>query len=81
MLFEEIEENIYDTTFDAVYEALLEEYRSGKLTVNDLINNIEEQQQILLNGFYEGETKFAYASATVDAHQYALAMIKKGVVK
>lgn len=81
MLFEEIEQNIYDTTFDAIYDALLEEYRTGKLTVEDLVTNIEEQQQVLLNCFYEGETKFAYASATVDAHQYALAMIRKGLVK
>lgn len=81
MLFEEIEQNIYDTTFDAIYEALLDEYRNGKLTVQDLVTNIEEQQQVLLNCFYEGETKFAYATATVDAHQYALAMIKKGLVK
>ncbi|MBC2850534.1 hypothetical protein H5J22_03640 [Cetobacterium sp. 8H] len=80
MFFEEIQNEIYDSTFDAVYYALLEEYKEGKLTIEALITNIEEQQQILLNGFFEGETKFAYASATVDAHQYALAMIRKEMV-
>ncbi|MEG0069928.1 hypothetical protein [Cetobacterium sp.] len=80
MFFEEIQNEIYDSTFDAVYYALLEEYKEGKLTIEALITNIEEQQQILLNGFFEGETKFAYASATVDAHQYALAMIKKEMI-
>lgn len=40
--------------------------------------NIEEQQQILLNAFFEGETKSAYCNAVVDAHQFVLAMIKQG---
>ena len=80
MFFEEIQNEIYDSTFDAVYNALLEEFKEGILTIERLTMNIDEQQQVLLNGFFEGETKFAYASATVDAHQYALAMIKKGLV-
>ena len=80
MFFEEIQNEIYDSTFDSIYYALIEEYKEGKLTIERLTMNIDEQQQILLNGFFEGETKFAYASATVDAHQYALAMIKKGLV-
>lgn len=80
MFFEEVESNIYDTTFDAVYYALIEEYKAGELTLDRLNMNIEEQQQILLNCLFAGETKFAYASATVDAHQYALAMIKKGQI-
>lgn len=80
MFFEEVENEIYDTTFDAVYNALLEEYKEGVLTLEKLMINIDEQQQILLNGLFAGETKFAYASATVDAHQYAFAMIKKGLL-
>nr|WP_307776502.1 hypothetical protein [uncultured Cetobacterium sp.] len=80
MFFEEVERDIYDTTFDSLYYALIEEYKEGKLDIETLEMNIEEQQQILLNGLFEGETKFAYASATVDAHQYALAMIKKGEI-
>lgn len=80
MFFKDIETQIYDDTFDTVYTALLEEYKDGKLTIEKLTMNIDEQQQILLNGLFEGETKFAYASATVDAHQYALAMIKKGII-
>ncbi len=81
MFFEDVERNIYDSTFDSIYEALLDEYRKGLLTEEKLSINIEEQQQVLLNGLFEGENKFAYASATVDAHQYALAVIKKGLVK
>ncbi|MGL4425269.1 MAG: hypothetical protein ACRCTC_03325 [Cetobacterium sp.] len=77
MFFEEIQNDIYDSTFDSIYNALLEEFQEGKLTLERLMMNIDEQQQILLNCFFEGETKFAYASATVDAHQYALAVIKK----
>lgn len=81
MFFEDVEQEIYDSTFDSVYNALLEEYKEGTLTVEMLLVNIEEQQQILMSSLYSGETKFAYASATVDAHQYALAMIKKGLVE
>lgn len=80
MFFEEIENDIYDTTFDTVYNALISEYKDGILDIEQLEINIQEQQQVLLNGLFEGETKFAYASATVDAHQYALAMIKKGLI-
>ncbi len=80
MFFEEIERDIYDTTFDSTYAALIEEYKEGTLTIERLKMNIDEQQQVMLNAFYEGETKFAYTSATVDAHQYALAMIQKGLI-
>lgn len=79
MMFAEIENEIYDSTFDSIYYALLEEYKEGSLTIELLETNIAEQQQILLNALYEGETKFAYTSAVVDAHQYALAMIRKGL--
>ncbi|MGX6591556.1 hypothetical protein SAMN02745174_00493 [Cetobacterium ceti] len=79
MMFAEIEENIYDETFDSIYHALLEEYKEGTLTVKELETNIEEQQQVLLNSMFEGETKFAYTSAIVDAHQYALAIIQKSM--
>ncbi|MGL5088428.1 MAG: hypothetical protein ACRC6Z_03085 [Cetobacterium sp.] len=81
MFFEEVENEIYSSTFDSIYYALLEEFKEGKLTVERLMMNIDEQQQILLNCLFEGETKFAYASATVDAHQYALAVIKKELVQ
>ncbi len=77
MFFEDIEREIYDSTFDSVYSSLIDEYKKGELTIERLKVNIEEQQQILLNSFYEGETKFTYATATVDAHQYALAMIQR----
>ncbi|MBC2855782.1 MAG: hypothetical protein RR191_01795 [Cetobacterium sp.] len=76
-MFANIEEEIYNSTFDSIYYALMEEYKEGSLSVETLEMNITEQQQILLNGLFEGETKFAYSSALVDAHQFALAVIKK----
>ncbi|MGL4307536.1 hypothetical protein [Cetobacterium sp. SF1] len=76
-MFAEIEEKIYDETFDSVYHALIAEYEEGSLSIDELETNIAEQQQVMLNAMFEGETKFAYTSAVVDAHQYALAMIQK----
>ena len=70
----------YDATFDNIYEALVEEYKSGMLTVEELKRNIAEQQQVLLNAFFEGETKSAYCNAVVDAHQFVLSLINKGKI-
>ena len=58
-IIETWEEDLYDATFDNIYEALVEEYKSGMLTVEELKRNIAEQQQVLLNAFFEGETKSA----------------------
>lgn len=77
-VFETWEENLYDSTFNTVYDALVDEYKKGLITVEELKTNIEEQHQILLNAFFEGETKSAYCNAVVDAHQFVLAMIKQG---
>ncbi|MGY0395614.1 MULTISPECIES: hypothetical protein [unclassified Fusobacterium] len=77
-IFETWEENLYDSTFDTVFEALVDEYKKGLITVEELKVNIEEQQQVLLNAFFEGETKSAYCNAVVDAHQYVLALINQG---
>lgn len=77
-VIENWEEELYDTTFDNIYEALVEEYKSGTLTIEELNRNITEQQQVLLNAFFEGETKSVYCNAVVDAHQFVLSMIKKG---
>ena len=74
------EEDLYDATFDNIYEALVEEYKSGMLTVEELKRNIAEQQQVLLNAFFEGETKSAYCNAVVDAHQFVLSLINKGKI-
>lgn len=79
-IIETWEENLYDATFDNIYEALVEEYKSGMLTVEELKRNIAEQQQVLLNAFFEGETKSAYCNAVVDAHQFVLSMINKGKI-
>lgn len=81
MTFDKIEETIYNETFETMYNALLIDHKDGGLTLEELERNIEEQQQIMLNALYEGETKFAYTSAVVDAHQYALSMIKKGMTE
>ena len=74
------EEDLFDASFDNIYEALVEEYKSGMLTVEELKRNIAEQQQVLLNSFFEGETKSAYCNAVVDAHQFVLSMINKGKI-
>ena len=79
-IIETWEEDLYDATFDNIYEALVEEYKSGMLTVEELKRNIAEQQQVLLNAFFEGETKSAYCNAVVDAHQFVLSMINKGEI-
>lgn len=79
-IIETWEEDLYDATFDNIYEALVEEYKSGTLTVEELKRNIAEQQQVLLNAFFEGETKSAYCNAVVDAHQFVLSMINKGKI-
>lgn len=79
-IIETWEEDLYDATFDNIYEALVEEYKSGMLTVEELKRNITEQQQVLLNAFFEGETKSAYCNAVVDAHQFVLSMINKGKI-
>lgn len=76
--FENWEESLYDSTFDSIFDALVEEYKRGELEISDLKRNIEEQQQVLLNAFNEGETKSAYCNAVVDAHQFVLALINKG---
>lgn len=79
-IFETWEEDLYDSTFDTIYEALVEEYKNGTLTIEELERNIAEQQQVLLNAFFEGETKSAYCNAVVDAHQFVLSMINKGKI-
>ena len=79
-IIETWEEDLYDATFDNIYEALVEEYKSGTLTVEELKRNITEQQQVLLNAFFEGETKSAYCNAVVDAHQFVLSLINKGKI-
>lgn len=72
------EEELYNSTFDTVYDALTQEYKNGTLTVEHLKSNIEEQRQVLLNAFFEGESKSAYCRAVVDAHEFILALINKG---
>ncbi|MGL5051899.1 MAG: hypothetical protein ACRC0V_01480 [Fusobacteriaceae bacterium] len=71
------EEHLYDTTFNATFESLIQQYKDGKLPLEELEMNISEQQVIMLNASTEGAVRFQYCSAMIDAHQYALALIKK----
>ncbi|WP_022819127.1 hypothetical protein [Fusobacterium russii] len=73
-------EELYETTFSDMYDALIAEYKEGNLTVEQLKINLAEQQQILLNAFNEGEVKSAYCNAVVDAHQFALSLINQGKI-
>lgn len=70
------EEHLYSSIFDTTYDALLEQYKDGKLTIQELEINIEEQQLIMLNASTEGAARFQHCSAMVDAHQFALSTIK-----
>ena len=79
--FDSWEENLYDSTFDTMFDAISGQYKNAEITVEELKRNIEEQQQVLLNAFFEGETKSAYCNAVVDAHQFVLALINKGKLK
>lgn len=72
------EEHLYSSIFDTTYDALLDQYREGKLTVEELQINIEEQQLIMLNASTEGAARFQHCSAMVDAHQFALSAIRSG---
>lgn len=71
------EEHLYDSTFDKTFDALLAEYDEGKLTLEELQRNVDECHITMLNASTEGAAKFQYCSALTDAHQYALAVIKK----
>ena len=76
--FETWEGSLYDSTFETIFDALVDEYKKGEITMEELKRNAEEQQQVLLNAFFEGETKSAYCNAVVDAHQFVIALINKG---
>ena len=80
MEFGNIAEQIYQETFDKMFDALTVEYKRGEITLETLEMNVEEQQQVLLNGMFEGETKFAYTNAIVDAHQFVISRIKNGTL-
>lgn len=80
MNFDNIAEQVYQETFDKMFDALIEEYKKGEIDLETLEMNVEEQQQVLLNGMFEGETKFAYTNAIVDAHQFVISKIKNGTL-
>lgn len=76
--FIDIANDIYQETFDQTYDALVEEYKNGEIDFETLEMNLAEQQKVLMNGLYEGETKFSYTNGLVDAHQFVLTMIRNG---
>ena len=76
--FETWEESLYDSTFETIFDALVDEYKKGEITMEELKRNAEEQQQVLLNAFFEGETKSVYCNAVVDAHQFVRSLITQG---
>lgn len=76
--FIDIAGDMYQETFDQTYDALVAEYEGGEIDVPTLEVNLEEQQKVLMNGLYEGETKFSYTNGLVDAHQFVLSMIRNG---
>lgn len=80
-MFDNWAEDLYDSTFSDMFDALVAEYKNGELTVDQLKINLAEQQQILLNAFNEGEVKSAYCNAMVDAHQYVLSLIAQGKIQ
>lgn len=80
-MFEDWQDNLYDSTFDSIFHALIEEYKEGNIDVEELKTNIAEQQQILLNAFNAGEAKSAYCNAMVDAHQFVLSLITTGKIE
>lgn len=80
-MFDNWAEELYDSTFSDMFDALVAEYKSGELTVEQLRVNLSEQQQVLLNAFNEGEVKSAYCNAMVDAHQYVLSLITQGKIQ
>ena len=80
MNFENIAEQVYQETFDKMFDALVEEYKRGEIDLETLEANAEEQAQVLLNGMFEGETKFAYTNAIVDAHQFVISKVKNGTL-
>lgn len=80
MNFENIAEEVYQETFDKMFDALVEEYKRGEIDLETLEANADEQSQVLLNGMFEGETKFAYTNAIVDAHQFVISKVKNGTL-
>lgn len=80
MNLENIAEQVYQETFDKMFDALVEEYKRGEIDLETLEANADEQSQVLLNGMFEGETKFAYTNAIVDAHQFVISKVKNGTL-
>lgn len=77
MNIENWEKELYDEIFGNTFDTIIEDYNAGKITKKEIEINIVEQQQTLMNGFYEGSKTFNSGTAMIDAHQLALAKINK----
>jgi len=76
--FDDWAEELYDKTFGEMYDALVAQYKAGALSVEQLERNVFEHRQIVINSCHEGERKQTHDSAVLDAHEFALSMIRKG---
>lgn len=79
--FIDIADEIYQDTFDKTYDALVEEYKAGEVDFETLERTLSEQQEVLMNGLYAGETRFSHTNAIVDAYQFVITMIRRGKIK
>lgn len=70
------EEEIYSSVFDETFDSLMDEYDKGKLSIENLEINVKEHYQIMENSSSAGAGRFQFCAAMVDAHQYALSIVK-----
>jgi len=77
MNLENWEKDLYDEIFDNTFDTVMADYEAGNITKAEIEMNISEQQQTLMNGFFEGAKTFNSNTAMIDAHQLALAKINK----
>lgn len=70
------EEQIYSSVFDDTFDSLMDEYDRGVLTLDILEINVQEHYQIMENSSSAGAGRFQFCAAMVDAHQYALSLLR-----
>jgi hypothetical protein len=76
--FKDWEQDLYDRTFGEMYDALIAQYKAGLISESELERNIREHRQIIVNSCHEGERKQIHDSAVLDAHEFALSLIRQG---
>lgn len=70
------EEEIYSSVFDDTFDALMDDYDKGKISIEHLEINVKEHYQIMENSSSAGAGRFQFCAAMVDAHQYVLSIVK-----